>query len=121
MAGNSIGSPVESIKLKRDFLVLKQQGRRKRLTSWLVVNYLNNSNENLRFGLTISKKVGNSVLRNRLKRFCREYMRKQQNIFLDINLIFYPKKDKNFYKELDYGDICNALSWLGAYSKNKQK
>ena len=41
-----------------------------------------NSADNSRLGLTVSRKVGNAVLRNRVKRQVREFFRKNQHKFL---------------------------------------
>jgi len=40
-----------------------------------VVNYCENGLRNLRLGITVSKKVGCAVIRNRIKRLVREYFR----------------------------------------------
>ncbi len=57
----------------------------------------------LRFGITISGKVGNSVTRNRLKRWCREYFRKtlegRTDRGIDANVIFKPVSAE-FYRKI---------------------
>jgi ribonuclease P protein component len=49
----------------------------------------NTHGKNNRFGITASKKVGNAVTRNRIKRIMREYLRKNKDYFSSI-------KDINF-------------------------
>jgi len=47
-----------------------------------------------RLGLTVSKKAGNSVLRNKIKRYIREYFRINKYSFKrkwDINIIAKPE------------------------------
>ncbi len=55
------------------------------------IAYVQNTHEkNSRLGLTVSKKVGNAIARNRIKRISREYFRKNKGRYKtikDINLI----------------------------------
>jgi len=67
-----------------------------------------------RLGITVSKKVGNAVIRNRIKRLIREFFRN--------NRILFPVADYNIIarsgaSHLDYSAVCqelaNALSRIG--------
>ena len=55
-----------------------------------VVNFATNGLGNLRLGITVSKKVGCAVIRNRIKRLVREYFRHHktqiENAY-DLNII----------------------------------
>jgi ribonuclease P protein component len=101
-------------KLKRssDFLNIKLRGKRKSLSSWLLLSFQKNNLEHLRFGCTISSKVGSAVTRNRLKRWTREYFRKAIddgfNPAIDINLVFKPMP-KGFYSKLSHTDFDGIL------------
>jgi ribonuclease P protein component len=44
-----------------------------------VLLVLENSENNSRLGITVTRKVGNAVARNRLKRITREFFRKSKN------------------------------------------
>ena len=76
--------------LKRaQFLTLSRQGKRV-YTDCFIAIVLKGTVQNNRIGITISKKVGNAVERNRIKRIIREYFRhKKENISgpNDINII----------------------------------
>jgi len=67
-----------------------------------------------RLGITVSKKVGNAVIRNRIKRLIREFFRN--------NRVMFPVADYNIIarsgaSHLDYSAVCqeiaNALSRIG--------
>lgn len=107
--GNS--SPL-IIKRSSEFLSLKQSGRRFWPTNWLLLNYSNNQLGQFRIGVTASRKVGPAVVRNKLKRWTREYFRKRlkadDTLSIDINLIFKPMGD-SFYKDLTYDQFVRGL------------
>ncbi len=60
------------------FLLLRKSGRKK-YSKNLGINYLK-STEDVQIGFAISKKVGNSVTRNRIRRIIREYLRTHPEI-----------------------------------------
>lgn len=105
-------SSPHSIKRSSEFLSLKQTGKRYWPTKWLLLNYQKNHEGQLRFGVTASRKVGPAVVRNKLKRWSREYFRALvvagNSIEADINIIFKPI-DANFYKGLPYEEFVKAL------------
>lgn len=76
--------------LKRaDFLKLSKHGRTIR-TGAFIAAVLDGAGKNNRIGITVSKKVGNAVGRNRIKRIIREYFRHRKDSFQgikDINII----------------------------------
>jgi len=71
---------MESLKKKRDFDKVYSRGRYA-ADSLFVVYALANDTEKNRLGLSISKKVGNAVVRNRVRRWLKESYRTQ---FADI-------------------------------------
>lgn len=86
MSGSPASSSVDqsfpkSIRLRasRDFRRVQGRGRKVRTRNLLVI-YTRGREEQARFGLVVSKKVGNAVARNRVKRWLREAIRhnKQQ-------------------------------------------
>ncbi|MGZ3773768.1 MAG: ribonuclease P protein component [Pseudobdellovibrionaceae bacterium] len=100
------------IKRSSDFLSLKQTGKRYGPTKWVLLNYQKNQMGQLRFGVTASRKIGSAVVRNKLKRWSKEYFRAfhvaGKVIEVDINIIFRPM-DSNFYKGLKYEEFAKAL------------
>ena len=76
--------------LKRpEFVRISGSGTRIHNRHFLVV-FLPGSAARSRIGITVTKRVGNAVVRNRLKRLVREYFRTNRSSIpgnLDINLI----------------------------------
>jgi ribonuclease P protein component len=104
------------IKRSSDFLSLKKNGKRAWPTKWLLLNYSKKGQEGLYFGVTASRKVGSAVVRNKLKRWAREYFRDFVNrsnqtgspIDVSINIIFKPI-DQGFYKGLKFEEFKRAM------------
>lgn len=65
----------------------------------LRVYFVKNSLSNSRMGISVSKKVGNAILRNRYKRICRELFRisPMKNLCFDFLFVVqsYSKTNKN--------------------------
>lgn len=99
-----------SIKKNIDFLKVYHHGK-SYANKYLVMYVLENNLEENRFGITVSKKVGNSVVRHRVTRLIRESIRLQENEFLtgyDIVIIA-----RNTAKGKKFQDIESALLHLG--------
>lgn len=70
----------DSLKKNRDFQNVYKNG--KSYANRLLVMYaLENSTGQNRFGISVSKKVGNSVIRHRITRLIRESYRLQEDMF----------------------------------------
>ncbi len=100
----------ESIKKNDDFLKVYRRGK-SYANKYLVMYILDNHSDKNRFGITVSKKVGNSVVRHRVTRLIRESIRLKGNEFLtgyDIVIVA-----RNTAKGKNYRDIESALLHLG--------
>lgn len=102
----------QTLKTRKDFLALQRQGHRLYPTPWMIINFTENQLGVLRVGWTIPRYVGNAVLRNKLKRWCREYFRQavgsKKRINYDLNVVL-RKRDKDFYRNISYQEFCNGL------------
>ncbi|MFN7455658.1 MAG: ribonuclease P protein component [Pseudobdellovibrionaceae bacterium] len=101
------------IRKSSDFLRIKNSGKRKTTTGWLSLAYIKNSEGRLRYGYTITKKIGNAVVRNRLKRWCRDYFfrvfrDKGLNPEMDVNVLLKPMPS-DFYQKLEHSEFIQVL------------
>lgn len=94
----------------KDFQIIYKKGK-SYANKYLIMYVLNNKEEENRLGISVSKKVGNSVIRHRITRLIRESYRLQKEKFqsgYDIVVIARSSaKDKN------YDEIESALLHLG--------
>lgn len=93
--------------LKRSDFIRLSKSNTKVHTDCFIVAVLKGDCDNVRIGITVTKRVGNAVQRNRIKRLVREYFRlNKQNIMrdLDINIIVKKKvallSSKQVFKSL---------------------
>ena len=93
-----------SVKLRRDFRRIYARGQKK-YTSSLVIYVLFNREKKTRVGISVSKKIGCAVKRNRARRIIREAFRNLKlDIGKDIVVVAKPvilgKKMQDIYSEL---------------------
>jgi ribonuclease P protein component len=91
-----------------------QRGGRKLHRRLLVVVYRRNELATVRFGLSVSRKVGTAVVRNRVKRWLREAARHQREELgmaggVDVVLIARPEAATAGYETL-YTELAAALA-----------
>ena len=100
----------ESLKKNRDFQYVYKNGK-SYANKYLVMYVLENNMSGNRLGISVSKKVGNSVVRHRVTRLIRESYRLHENIFnsgLDIVVVA-----RNNAGTASYAEIESALLHLG--------
>jgi ribonuclease P protein component len=95
----------KSLRLRRrsDFLRVQGSGIKVAVEPLLALA-LQNSRGNTRLGITVSKKVGNAAIRNRIRRRLREIFRKQRPHLprgLDLVLIAMPRAQLADFQALD--------------------
>jgi len=98
------------LKSSRSYAKLKNSGYKVRVAQWALVSYGINNLQCVRFGFTVPKYVGSAVIRNKLKRWGREFFRgfRAELGSLDINVVFL-KKTPDFYKCLTRDEFDRAL------------
>lgn len=96
--------------LKREEFQRTWKNGRKRHTQHFLVVISPRDDTSLRLGITASRKTGNAVVRNRIKRLVREYFRNHRSLFhsgADISVIA-----KQSAARLDYASTCSELGGL---------
>jgi ribonuclease P protein component len=74
VTGKPTGTPPVRLKKRSDFLAVRR-GEKRRGRMFLVEALDRNDAEPPRYGITVTRKVGNAVLRNRIRRRIREAVR----------------------------------------------
>lgn len=100
----------ESLKKNRDFQYVYKNGK-SYANKYLVMYIMENHQKTNRLGISVSKKVGNSVVRHRITRLIRESYRLHENIFnsgLDIVVIA-----RGSAAGISYYEIEKAILHLG--------
>ena len=91
----------ESLKKNKDFQTVYKNGT-SQANRYLVMYVLKNQYKKNRLGISVSKKVGNSVVRHRVTRLIRESYRLNESLFkngLDIVVVARPSaKDISFHE-----------------------
>ena len=104
----------ESLKKNSDFQKVYRQGK-SYANRYLVMYVLENHTEVNRLGISVSKKVGNSVIRHHLTRLIRESYRLHEDMFnngLDIVVIA-----RSTARDISYHETESALLHLGGLHK----
>lgn len=97
---------VYSLKKNIEFKKVYSQGKNYWNRNLILYVKKNNYNYN-RVGFTITKKIGNSVVRNKIRRRLKEvYRLNMQNMNLGYDLIFIPKKNT---VDISYQELESAM------------
>lgn len=104
----------ESLKKNQDFQNVYKRGR-SFANRYLVMYVLENNLEKNRLGISVSKKVGNSVIRHHITRLIRESYRLQEELFISgIDIVVIARVNA---KEITYHQTEKALIHLGGLHK----
>lgn len=104
----------ESLKKTYEFQNVYRNGK-SYANRYLVMYVLENNLEKNRLGISVSKKVGNSVVRHRVTRLIRESYRLHENIFNSSLDIVVVARNSTF--NVGYSEIESALLHLGKLHK----
>ena len=100
----------ESLKKNKDFQYIYRKGT-SYANKYLVMYVLENGTGQNRLGISVSKKVGNSIVRHRLTRLIRESYRLNEERFrCGLDMVVIARAGA---KERSYHEIESALLHLG--------
>ena len=100
----------ESLKKNSDFKNVYSRGK-SYANKYLVMYVLENNLGKNRIGISVSKKVGNSVVRHTITRLVRESYRLHENIFNSgLDIVVVARKSASAVR---YAEIESALLHLG--------
>ncbi len=103
----------KSLYKSSDYLFLKKQGKRLTPAPWVTFYYLINESKEIRAGWTASRFIGNAVIRNKMKRWSREYFRslvqnRDIKIGIDINVVF-KSTQKDLFKKISHQEFIQVF------------
>ncbi len=99
----------QSIKSNEDFKEIYRTGK-SYANKYLIMYVKRNTAETNRIGISVSKKVGNSVIRHRITRLIRESYRLSEDSFLrGLDIVVVARTGA---REKDYSEIESALLHL---------
>ena len=100
----------ESLKKNKDFYKVYNNGK-SFANRYLVMYVLENHTPNNRLGISVSKKVGNSVIRHHITRLIRESYRLQEDMVMSgLDIVVIARSNA---KNASYHEIASALVHLG--------
>ena len=94
---------MESLKKNKDFQEVYRQGK-SYANKYLIMYALQNARTRNRLGISVSKKVGNSVIRHHLTRLVRESYRLHESVLedgYDFVVIVRPAAKEKGYREIE--------------------
>ena len=99
----------ESLKKNSDFQKVYKQGK-SYANRFLVMYILENGTGSNRVGISVSKKVGNSIVRHRVKRLIKEAYRLHEDMFLNgLDIVVIARISA---KKISYWETESALMHL---------
>ena len=96
----------ERIRKHQDYLRIYQQGVRKASAHFTIITCWNRTGAR-RLGMTVSRKAGNAVQRNKIKRLLREFFRLNKSRFpASQDIVIIAKRG---ILPMTYRDVCTEL------------
>jgi len=108
--GSQIFPKEKRLRRREEYLLASRKGLRRNESHFFLIVLPKSNSCSARLGLTVSRKVGGAVQRNRVKRLVREFFRRNLDCFPDqTDFSVVAKKGA---AELDYQQIWTELRTL---------
>lgn len=91
---------MEKIKKEKEFKYI--YNKNKLHTNYLIIFFAKNNNNIKKFGFVTSKKVGNAVKRNRIRRILKEIIRLNEDLFKNYSFVFVAKSILKNIENINY-------------------
>ncbi|WP_449538285.1 ribonuclease P protein component [Ferdinandcohnia sp. Marseille-Q9671] len=94
------------IKKNQDFQTAFKSGKSSANRQFVVYVYQNEGQEHFRIGLSVSKKIGNAVTRNRIKRLIRQFFLEHKSLVKDKDYVIIARKP---VAQMSYEEVQKSL------------
>jgi len=102
------------LRVRREFLIIQKTGKRRQSRHFVVITSPARQHRP-RLGITASRRFGNAVIRNRMKRMLREFFRvRQARISPARDILIIPKSAA---KELSFAHIVKELEKVPPFAQ----
>jgi ribonuclease P protein component len=92
---------------RNDYLTSTREGVRRPTKFFIAFIFDRGDGGRSRLGITVTRKVGGAVRRNRIKRLAREWFRGRRSEFGSCDLVLIAKRE--FPESLRLDDVCRDL------------
>lgn len=104
-----VASKTHPLKKSSSFKEVAINSRKLRLSSWLTLQVMPSPDSNNYYGVTASRKVAGSVVRNKLKRWVRNCVRSEKwpdkyNGYVFV-FVFKPQAEPKFFSNLEFKEF----------------
>jgi ribonuclease P protein component len=95
------------LRKRPEFLTLSRTGRKTQTGSFVIISKAN-AVDQARLGITVSSKVGNAVVRNRIKRLVREFFRRDgRELATGLDVLVIARSTA---KDISFADVAGELA-----------
>ncbi len=108
-----MASKPQPLKRSSSYKEAAAKGTKMRLSSWVTLHLMQSEDKKNYYGITASRKVGNSVVRNKLKRWVRNCVRTEKwpakfdsHIFV---FVFKPQANSKFFSNKKYSEFVEIF------------
>jgi ribonuclease P protein component len=98
------------VRYRREFLTIQRRGLRVHTHSFTVVAYRDKDSNHARMGCAVSKRVGNSVVRSRVRRLIRECFRRLQDRLSAVDFVVIAKPQAAQCAKIGLGAVAEELA-----------